>query len=184
MKALIQASLAMSKAIKFDTDIWLTEVNDHVVDLYFDEAKEIAVIHVNSEVIAQYPELDFNVVICRLSSLKTHLKKRIDVFSIKGSRVSVMVEDLVNWKYFAKFRTVKVGYYEEDKGMEQIVPSTLKQRSIEINKGVFKDVQFDESTGKYFDFEWEHISTGKRGAFKNVEFHDAVGSDLVEYEIG
>jgi hypothetical protein len=179
MEQLVKASLVISKAIKNNTEIWFTQGN--VLD--FSTLKNNATVAVIYLDVSDSVTEDRNVVISRVNDLKSWIRSNKDKVKVNGSKIHLTLNDIYSFA-FAKFRAVKISRWEEPKGMEQIVPNGLKQKSIEVRQGVFKDLLHNEEDDTYWDWQWEFKRTGKRGAYKGVDFYDKVeGSDLVEFKI-
>jgi len=173
MKELIKASLRISKAIKWDTEIWFTEGN--ILDFStLSNSATVAVIYLDvSDSISE----GRNVVTCRLNDLKSWIKHNKNNVEVNGSKISLKVEGIYSFS-FAKFREVKISRWEEPKPMEQIVPNGLKQISVEVRKGVFVDLLLDSKSGKHYTWNWE---LGIK--YKGIEYSKAIeDSELVEFK--
>tara|TARA_R100000951_G_C2653740_1_gene185544 strand:- start:55542 stop:56087 length:546 start_codon:yes stop_codon:yes gene_type:complete len=168
VQKLLHKSLIISKAIKDDTVLFFIEVDfkSKYISIDFSKKDEKA------NVISLY-DMEMCLVF-KLESVKTWCRDNRSSIKVNGSVITFDVMDVMQWR-FTKKRLVKIGYWEEPKPMERLVPNTdMRVKPVQCSDGKFRDFWYSESKNKWYKLKLEKEFKRNTKNTKKTQYSNAI----------
>lgn len=182
MENLIKAQLILDKVIKPETEIWVVEDNSLEPYIKFNlvKAQKCAVIAYLLLAYNYSPDTN-SVLVFRSVDLVEWMEDNKDKWEIKGQQVKIPYHHVGLWD-FVKKRNVNFNPEPwENEGMEGIVSNDYQLRSVEYEKGKFKDLLYSPSKNKYYDYIYKGNKRSRGGYLAAEENCGVVEVDVSDF---